>query len=132
MQKLLLAVLCSVASLLTTETLAQAAKTKAQKEFINPEGIPKSSGYTQVVAVRGGRTVYIAGQVAFNAKGELVGAGDLRAQLVQVFQNLRTALAAAGATTADVVKLNYYVVSYKPNQIALIREVRDQFFAPQN
>jgi enamine deaminase RidA (YjgF/YER057c/UK114 family) len=132
MRKLLFAFLCCLANLLTTEALAQAAKPKPQKEFNNPEGLPKSSGYTQVVTVRGGRTVYISGQVAFNAKGELVGASDLRAQLVQVFQNLKTALAAAGATTADVVKLNYYVVGYKPSQIVLIREVRDQFFPSQN
>lgn len=108
------------------------AKSKAQREFINPEGLAKSSGYTQVVTTRGGRTVYVAGQVAFNAKGELVGPNDMRAQLVQVFQNLKIALAAAGATTTDVVKLNYYVVGYNPSHITLIREVRDQFFPSQN
>lgn len=132
MQKLLFTCLCCLLGFFTTAAWAQVAKPKPQKEFINPEGLAKSSGYTQVVTARGGRTVYIAGQVAFNAKGELVGPGDLRAQLVQVFQNLKMALTAAGATTADVVKLNYYVVGYKPSQIALIREVRDQFFPPQN
>ena len=112
--------------------VAQAAPQRVSKEFINPPTLPKSApGYSQAVAVRGGRTLYVAGQVGANAQGELVGT-DLRTQLTQAFQNLSAALKAAGATPADVVKVSYYVVNYSPDQLGLIREVRDQFFPSAN
>ena len=54
--------------------------------------------------------IYISGQVALDASGNIVGRGDYRAQLQQVFANLKTALEAAGAGFKNVVKLNYYIV----------------------
>jgi len=66
-------------------------------------------GYSHIVEVRGGRTLYIAGQVAADKEGKLVGAGDFRAQVKQVFENLRARLTEGGATFNDVVKLNYYL-----------------------
>jgi enamine deaminase RidA (YjgF/YER057c/UK114 family) len=63
---------------------------------LQPEGLAKPRGYSHVVAARGTQ-VFIAGQVAFDAEGRVVGAGDLRAQTEQVFENLQRALAAAGA-----------------------------------
>ena len=68
------------------------------KEFHNPPTMFAAGGYTNAVAVTGGKTVYIAGQVAFDTKGTIVGKGDLRAQFRQVYENVRLALAAAGAT----------------------------------
>jgi 2-iminobutanoate/2-iminopropanoate deaminase len=59
-------------------------------------------------------TIFVSGQVAVDENRNLVGAGDLAAQALQAFRNLRTALAAAGAATADVVKLNVYVKDYDP------------------
>ncbi len=99
-----------------------------EKKFINPPTLAAPRGYTHAVTVTSGKTVFISGQVAFNVKGELVGKGDLRAQTQQVYENLKNALAAAGATTADVVKLNSYVVDFKPADLAAIREVRAQYF----
>jgi enamine deaminase RidA (YjgF/YER057c/UK114 family) len=93
--------------------------------FINPPTLPGLPGYTPVVAVSGGRTIYISGQVPLDQHGNLVGAGDLRAQTEQVFTNLQTALAAAGATFAHVVKLNYYLLD--ADQVAVVRTVRDAF-----
>lgn len=111
---------------------AQASK-KVQREYLNPPTMPKSApAYSQAIAVRGGRTVYVAGQVGVNLQGELVGRGDLRAQLAQAFQNLGAALTAAGAKPQDVVKMTYYVVNYAPDQLPLIREVRNQFFPGEN
>jgi len=75
--------------------------------------------------VTGGRTIYVAGQVALDQHGNLVGAGDLRAQTQQVFKNLQVALAAAGATFEHVVKLNYYLLD--ASQVAVVREVRESF-----
>jgi enamine deaminase RidA (YjgF/YER057c/UK114 family) len=99
-----------------------------EKQFLNPPTIAAPRGYTHVVTATSGKMVFIAGQVAFNAQGELVGKGDVRAQTTQVYENLKNALAAVGATFADVVKLNTYVVDFKPADLAAIREVRAQYF----
>lgn len=104
--------------------LAQSSKGGVVREHKNPSGLSTPRGYTHVVSVTGGRTVYVAGQVSLDVKGEVVGKGDLRAQARQVFDNLRTALAGAGATFKDVVKWNTYVVNLKPDDLPALREVR--------
>ena len=101
-------------------------------QFLNPKGLSKPMGYTQVVTAQPGKLVYVSGQVPLNAKGEVVGKGDFRAQVAQVMDNLNTALAAAGATMKDVVKVNYYVVNLKPEQVAVIREVRSKYFSAEH
>jgi enamine deaminase RidA (YjgF/YER057c/UK114 family) len=98
-----------------------------ERQFINPPGLSTPRGYTHVVTTPPGRLVFIAGQVATDANGQLVGAGDLRAQAEQVFENLKTALAAAGATFADVVKGTTFIVGYKPEDRAIIAEVRSRY-----
>jgi enamine deaminase RidA (YjgF/YER057c/UK114 family) len=103
-----------------------------EKKFINPPTIATPRGYTHIVTTTSGRMIWISGQVAFNVKGELVGKGDLRAQTTQVYENLKNALAAAGATMADVVKVNTYVVDFEPADLAIIREVRGQYFPFEN
>ena len=102
------------------------------KKFMNPPEIATPRGYTHVVTVTGGKMVFIAGQVAFDSAGEIVGKGDLRAQATQTYTNLKAALAAAGATFADVVKMNTYIVNYKAADLPIIREVRGQFFPQEN
>jgi len=94
--------------------------------FSNPTGLSTPRGYSHVVDVPAGRTLYISGQVAFDAEGKVVGKGDVRAQTEQVFRNLKTAVESAGATMADVVKINWYVRDV--SQVAVYREVREQFF----
>ena len=94
--------------------------------FSNPPGLSTPRGYTHVVDVPAGRTLYIAGQVAFDAQGNVVGKGDIRAQTEQVFRNLKTAVESAGASMSDVVKINWYVRDV--SQLAVYREVREQFF----
>jgi reactive intermediate/imine deaminase len=106
-----------------------AAQGGAVIERTNPAGLSKPAGYTHVVAVRGGRTVYIAGQVALDAQGQLVGKGDLAAQTRQVFANLETALEAAGATFANVVKTNYYMRD--ASQVAIVRDIRSKYFTSE-
>lgn len=103
---------------------AQGAPTAPR--FVNPPTLSTPRGYSHVVEVpAGSRLVYVAGQVALDSTGRLVGPGDVRTQAVQVFENLRRALAAAGATFGDVVKLNYYVVDAA--QVPAVREVRDRY-----
>jgi enamine deaminase RidA (YjgF/YER057c/UK114 family) len=101
----------------------------ARAKRINPPGLLTPRGYTQVVTASGGTTVYISGQVSANAKGEVVGKGDLKAQTAQVFENLKIALAAAGAAPKDVVKITMFAVNFKTEDIPAIRDVRNAFFA---
>jgi enamine deaminase RidA (YjgF/YER057c/UK114 family) len=65
--------------------------------------------YSHVVVAEGRRTIFVSGQLARDRDGNVVGAGDMRAQIRQVGENIKAALAAAGATLADVVKSNTYV-----------------------
>src|SRR3954462_6268413 len=78
-------------------------------KFINPPGLTKPAGYTHVVVAPDGRTVYLAGQVAFDSTGQVVGKGDFKAQAEQVYQNLRRALASVGGSLGDVVKTTTYI-----------------------
>lgn len=98
-----------------------------QVDRMNPDGINKPATYSQVVRVNKGTMVFTSGIVSDNEKGEIIGKGDLKAQTKQCFENLKIALAAAGAEFKDVVKLNYYVVNYDRSQVGLIREVRSNY-----
>ena len=96
----------------------------AEKKFINPEGMVRPGAYTPVVATRGGKTLYVAGQVAQDEKGDIVGPGDLAAQAEQVYKNVGLALKGAGATFNDLVKITVYVVNMKPEHRDLMGQVR--------
>ncbi len=99
--------------------------------FINPAGMVAPVGYTQVVTVDGPhRTVYISGQLGITADGKLAGeAGDFRAQTQQAFQNIQLALAAAGASFEQVVKLGIYALDLQKN-LSVLREARAGFLHP--
>jgi enamine deaminase RidA (YjgF/YER057c/UK114 family) len=99
----------------------------AQTQFLKPEGLAPGAGYTHVVVTRPGKLIFISGQVARDKEGNLVGKGDLHAQAVQVFENLKTALASAGADFKDVVKITWYIRDYKPESLATLREVREKY-----
>ena len=81
------------------------------------------NGYSHAVSARG-RLVAIAGQVAMDEQGELVGPGDPVAQTERIFENLGLALAAAGATFADIVKFGVYVTDM--SILPVVREIRDR------
>ncbi|WP_432037361.1 RidA family protein [Streptomyces cucumeris] len=89
-----------------------------------PEGVVPGNGYTNVVTGTG-RLIAVAGQIALDSDGKLVGKGDAEAQTRQIFENLRRCLAAAGVGFDEVVKLTYFVtdIAYLP----AIRTVRDEF-----
>ena len=77
--------------------------------------------------------VYIAGQVAIDRSGNLVGKDNFRAQVQQVFENLKAAVEAAGGDFNSVIKLNYYCAeSVDPSQITTVREIRDQYVNTAN
>lgn len=106
---------------------AARAQTSASR-YINPPGLVKPNGYTHVVLSGDGRTVYIAGQVAFDSAGTVVGGTDFRAQAEQVYGNLRKALASVGGSFSDVVKTTTLVTDLK--QLGTLREVRARYLDP--
>jgi 2-iminobutanoate/2-iminopropanoate deaminase len=97
------------------------------KLALNPEGMAAPMGpYVQVtVAPPGGRLVFCSGAVAFGPDGAVVGVGDIVAQTRQVMENLGVALAAAGATFADVVKITNYVIDVR--EYPKVAPVREQY-----
>lgn len=99
-------------------------------ELLIPCTMPKSVGYSQVATVTGGTIVFISGQVALDKSGRVVGKGDFKAQLEQVFENLKAAIEATGGTFDDVIKLNSYVVGM--SHLAELREVRDKYVNVKN
>jgi enamine deaminase RidA (YjgF/YER057c/UK114 family) len=99
-------------------------------QFLNPDGLFRPSTFTQVVTARGGTTVYVSGQTARDAQSRIVGAGDLGAQTGQVFENLRLALAGAGAELADVVKITTFVVNLQPDDRLMIGDMVMRHFPP--
>jgi len=99
----------------------------AQVKRTNPPTLSKPTGYTHVVEVTGpAKMVYISGQIALDKDGNVVGAGNMKAQAEQVFKNLEAALTAAGAKFSDVVKMNIFTTDV--DQIDAIREVRGRYF----
>ena len=97
-------------------------------EHPRPDGLLHNPGFSQVVVASGTRTVYTAGQVSIDERGALVGGDDLAAQTAQAMRNVGLALAAAGATYADIVKITTYVVNYRPEQRTIIGKARAPFF----
>ena len=103
-----------------------------ERENIFPDGLPKRivKGhvlYSPVVTVVPGKLVFVSGILARNSKGEIVGKGDMAAQIRQVFENIKTALASVGGNFEHVVKLNSYLTNIEANA-AEFREVRASYF----
>jgi 2-iminobutanoate/2-iminopropanoate deaminase len=84
--------------------------------------------YSHAVSVEGKRLIFVAGQLARDAKGNVVGKGNMGAQIRQVGENIKAALAAAGATLADIVKTNTYVTDM--DAFFHHVDVRMQYFGP--
>ena len=97
-------------------------------ELNNPDGLHTPQSYTQVAVATGSRLVFVAGQVADDAEGNLVGPGDLAAQARQAFANLGRALAAAGARPHDVARITIYVVHHRPEYLPVIEAARIEVF----
>lgn len=80
----------------------------AQKILLNPDW-PRARNAPFAQGTQIGDTIYVSGQVAQDPQGQLVGAGDMRAQAIQVIRNIEAVLAVAGAGLADVVKITTYL-----------------------
>ena len=97
----------------------------AHIQFTNPPGLFSPSGFTHVVEVTGGRTIYISGQIAVDKSFQVVGKDDFPTQAEQVFENLKVALTAVGADFTHVVKLNIYLLDVA--HLSILREVRNRY-----
>ncbi len=91
---------------------------------INPDGLFKAKGFTQVVSSTGSKTVFISGQLPWDEKSQLVGGDDLEEQTRQVFRNIKCALDEVGATWDDVVKLVAYVVG--PENVNTVAKIKGE------
>jgi len=100
------------------------------KQYINPDSLFPSlnSGFSQIVCASGSKTVYISGQVAWDAHKQIVGGTDLGQQTRQALRNVQTAVEAAGGTLADIVALRIYLVNYKSRPNDEVGEALRDFF----
>ena len=131
-----------LAALAGSGNLAQESKTGGTKvvpksqpfHIFNPDTMAKpAAGYSHVAEVTGGKMVFIAGQVALDKSGNLVGKDDFRAQAQQIFENLKAAAEAAGGDFHSVIKLNYYCAeSVDASQLPVVREIRDKYVNTAN
>src|SRR5438477_4851374 len=105
---------------------------KMKKEHINPKelGAPPRF-YSHAVSIAApAKLVYVSGQVSWGPDGKVVGAGDMRAQCKQVFDNVTAVLKSAGAGWNDIIKINGYMVGVTPDNVAAYREVRQNYLKP--
>ena len=114
---------------LLLSTLSVAANTDTK--YVDPDTVAHLPGLSQAVVVSGAKLVFISGQVPLNSKGELVGKDDFQAQAKQAFENVKAVLSAAGTSTANIIKINYYVVDLDEGKRNTLREVRNQFIDPK-
>jgi enamine deaminase RidA (YjgF/YER057c/UK114 family) len=102
------------------------------KEIFSPATLPPPVGYSHIAKVNKGTLIYLAGQVSSDPSGKLVGEGNFEAQAEQVFRNVKIAVEAAGATMADIVKLNIYLVAeVGQDEVPKMRAVRDRYVNKQ-
>ena len=84
-------------------------------QHLSPDELSKNPAFTNVIVVTGNvKTVYVGGQDALDASGQIVGKGDIAQQTEQVLKNIETALRAAGASIEHVIKWNLYLVQGQP------------------
>ena len=88
-------------------------------QHVNPETLFRLPGFSQITVAPAGRLAFIAGQGPFDPNFQLVGGDDLHAQTVQAFRNLAAALAAVGASPADVVSSTFYIVGLDDETTAI-------------
>ena len=97
---------------------------------IQPDDLWPSAqyGFSQVVVSTGTKIIHCAGQTAWDKDMNLVGGDDLEQQTAQALENIKSALAAGGATMQDVVRLDIYVVDYNPDKNTRNRRSHEPVF----
>lgn len=93
-------------------------------ERINPAGMTQPTAYSHLV--KHGDLMFIAGQVAVDGEGKVVGAGDMAAQFRQVLENLKSVLESEGADFSNIVKINIFTTDIEAFREA--GDVRSEYF----
>src|ERR1700740_912762 len=93
---------------------------------ITPVEAKPVANYKMATRLEGGRLLYISGQVAWDAAGNIVGKGDIRAQAKQVFENLRGVLRAAGGDLTSLMKITTYIT--KLEDFPAVAQARSEVF----
>ena len=117
----------AVALTLSGTTLCFAGETRV--EYLKPDGLLNVPSFSQVTTASDGKLVFVSGQVSWDEKGNVLHAGDLEAQTRKTYENVKLALAAAGATFDDVVKFTVYVKDLDTEKWRLISKVRSQYLS---
>lgn len=99
----------------------------AIREIIQPKSVHSTAGVGYSHVARVGDTVYIAGQIALDRAGNLVGAGDIEAQTAQVYANLKAILTELGGSLENIVKVTTYLTDR--SHLDAFRRVRNRFFS---
>ena len=104
------------------------------KRFINPPSLFPSEqyGFSQIAVVRGGTTVYLAGQTAWNPNREIEGPGDLGTQTTAALHNIERALTEVGGNRDDVVAMRIYIRSDYIHDDTPVQEALRGFFTPES
>ena len=102
-------------------------------QHIQPDNLWPSAqyGFSQVVVSTGTKIIHCAGQTAWDKDMNVVGGDDLEQQAGQALENIKSALAAAGATMQDIVRLDIYVVDYTSEKIPAISAAMSRYFDPE-
>jgi enamine deaminase RidA (YjgF/YER057c/UK114 family) len=113
---------------------APQSKESSLFRIFNPDTLANpTAGYSHIAEVTDGKLVYIAGQVAIDRSGNTVGKDDFRAQVQQVFENLKAAVEASGGDFHNIIKLNYYCSeAVDAGQVPVVREIRDRYVNTAN
>jgi enamine deaminase RidA (YjgF/YER057c/UK114 family) len=93
-----------------------------------PDFLNNKPHFTNLIVAEGGKQVYLSGLVASNAEGELVGPGDLGAQMKFIFDNIRKTLASVGATPANVVRQRIFIVDLQLDNRPIIAKAMNNFY----
>ncbi|MDC9715468.1 MAG: RidA family protein [Gammaproteobacteria bacterium] len=99
-----------------------------QKQIISTNKAPQAIGtYSQAIAVTGGATVYLSGQIPLVPETMEMVEGDISAQIHQVFKNLTAVCEAAGGGLNDIVKLNIFLTDL--SNFPIVNEIMAQYFS---
>jgi enamine deaminase RidA (YjgF/YER057c/UK114 family) len=109
------------------QTSPEETRMPVQRRVVDVAGLAPANGYSHAV-VSTGATAYVAGQVAVDEEGAVVGPGDVGAQTAQALRNLGLVLGELGAGWADVVKLCWYVLDAR--DVQAVRDARDAVLDP--
>jgi 2-iminobutanoate/2-iminopropanoate deaminase len=113
---------------------AASKEVSMSKTYLNPQALFSSQqyGFSQGVATSGKTTVYISGQVAWNAEQQITDPADLGAQTRQALENIEVAVAAAGGSRTDIVSLRLYIVGDHIHNALPVRKALLGFFPKEN